>query len=133
FLPRHGSRLAMILVRRNPPMRYRSIAFFVAAGSLAMPALAQTYRTETQTTTTTTRTMTADRPANPVVTKEELNDKYVRVADELETRATKLSAEDYRELARQRTELHRLMRQIDQGQSISADEVDRALGLQYEY
>jgi hypothetical protein len=109
-------------------MKCRSIAFFVAASSLAMPALAQTYRTDTQTTTTTTRTMTTDRPMNPVVSKEELHDKYVRVADQRESRATKLSAEDYRELARQRAEMHRLMRQIDQGQSVSAAEVDQVLG-----
>ena len=107
-------------------MRFRSIAFFVAAGSLAMPVLAQTYRQET--TTTTTRTVTPDRSMNPAVTKDELHDKYVRVADQRESRATKLSAEDYRELARQRAELHRLMRRIDAGQTVSAADVDQALG-----
>jgi ribosome assembly protein YihI (activator of Der GTPase) len=107
-------------------MRLRSIAFFVATSSLAMPVLAQTYRE--QTTTTTTRTVTTDRPMNPAVTKEELKDKYDRVADQRESRATKLSAEDYRELARQRTELHRLMRRIDAGETISASDVDQALG-----
>jgi len=106
-------------------MRYRSIALFVAASSLAMPVLAQTYRTyPTQTTTTTTRTATSD----PTVTKEELEHQYVTVADQRESRATKLSAEDYRELARQRAELHRLMRRIDAGDTVSANEVDRALG-----
>ena len=107
-------------------MRLRSIAFFVATSFLAMPVLAQTYRE--QTTTTTTRTVTTDRPMNPTVTKEELKDKYDRVADQRESRATKLSAEDYRELARQRAELHRLMRQIDAGESVSASEVDQVLG-----
>jgi hypothetical protein len=109
-------------------MKYRSIAFFVAAGSLAMPVLAQTYRDDTTTRTTTTRTVTTDRPMDPAVTKEELHDKYVRVADQRESRATKLSAEDYRELARQRAELHRLMRRIDAGESVSASDVDQALG-----
>ena len=108
-------------------MRYRSIAFFVAASSLAMPALAQTYREDT-TTTTTTRTVVTDRPMNPAVTKTELHDKYVRVADQRESRATKLSAEDYRELARQRAELHQLMRRIDAGETVSASDVDQALG-----
>jgi len=109
-------------------MRYRSIAFFVATGSLALPVLAQTYRQDTTTSTTTTRIVTPDRPMNPAVTKEELKDKYDVVADQRESRATKLSAEDYRQLARQRAELHRLMRQIDAGQPVSASEVDQVLG-----
>jgi hypothetical protein len=107
-------------------MRYRSIACFVAASFVAMPVLAQTYREET--TTTTTRTVVTDRPMDPTITKEELHDKYVRVADQRESRATKLSAEDYRELARQRAELHRLMLQIDAGQPVSASQVDQVLG-----
>ncbi|HXK21895.1 MAG TPA: hypothetical protein VMS55_04365 [Myxococcota bacterium] len=105
-------------------MRCRSIAFFVAASSLAMPVLAQTY--QTRTTTTTTRTV--ERPMDPTVTKDELHDKYATVADQRESRATKLSAEDYRELARQRAELHRLMRRIDAGETVSASDVDQALG-----
>src|SRR5215471_2602886 len=117
--------LRSISHQEESPMRYRSIAFFVAAGSLALPVLAQNY--ERQTTTTTTRTV-VDRSMNPTVTKEELHDKYMRVADQRESRATKLSADDYRELARQRAELHRLMRRIDAGETVSASDVDRALG-----
>lgn len=66
--------------------------------------------------------------ANPSVTTENLRDSYRIAAEQRENRATKLSAEDYRELARQRRALDEAIRQVERGGNVSASEVDRILG-----
>lgn len=121
----------------------------LAAVLLALPAWAQTrYQTEretqmqreeqmrrdTQMQRDTTRDAQMQRDmqsrarANPQVTAEELREKYTASAIRREDRATKLSARDYQELARQREELDDAIDRLERGGSLGAGDVDRIIG-----
>ncbi|HEX5065002.1 MAG TPA: hypothetical protein VFY49_02725 [Myxococcota bacterium] len=117
-------------------MRLRIIGLSLATMLLAVPVWAQT---RSQMEMQRQEQMRRERDmqmrdaqmrthANPSVTTENLRDSYRIAAEQRENRATKLSAEDYRELARQRRALDEAIRQVERGGNVSASEVDRILG-----
>jgi hypothetical protein len=121
-------------------MTRTTIGLAFAAILVALPAFAQTrYQTDRETqmqreeqmrreTTQTQRSMQVPTRANPSVTEENLRDSYRIASEQRENRATKLSAEDYRELARQRRALNEAIRDVERGGNVSASEVDRIIG-----
>ena len=122
-------------------MTRTTIGLAFAAILVALPAFAQTrYQTdrETQmqreeqmrreTQMQTQRSMQVPARANPSVTEENLRDSYRIASEQRENRATKLSAADYQELARQRHALDNAIRDIERGGTVGASDVDRIIG-----
>jgi hypothetical protein len=117
----------------------RTILLAFAAILLALPAWAQTrYQTEREAQmqreeqmrrdTQAQRTMQVPARTNPSITAESLRDSYRISARQREERATKLSAADYQELARQRRQLDDAIRRLERGGNVGAGDVDRILG-----
>ena len=120
-------------------MTRTTIGLVLAAILLAMPAWAQSrYQTERETQmqreeqmrreTQGQRSMQVPTRTNPSVAAESLRDSYRISAQQRESRATKLSAADYRELARQRRDLDDAIRRIERGGNVGAGDVDRIIG-----
>ena len=117
-------------------MSIRTIGLSLATLLLAVPVWAQT---RTQMEMQRQEQMQRERDAqmrdaqmrthvNPSVTTENLRDSYRISAEERENRATKLSAEDYRALARQRRALDDAIRDVERGGNVSESQVDRIIG-----
>lgn len=93
-------------------MMVRTIAFLVGAILLSGPMLASAQTQQDQSAAIDAlkkRQSNVERQRTPV--------------------ATKLSAMDYQRLSRQRARVQALIDRMEAGQSVSPDEIDRALGL----
>jgi 7-keto-8-aminopelargonate synthetase-like enzyme len=121
-------------------MTRTTLGLALAAILLALPAWAQTrYQTEREAQMQREEQMRRDTQqmqrstqvpvrANPSITAESLRDSYRISAQQRESRATKLSAADYRELARQRRQLDDAIRRVERGGNVGAGDVDRIIG-----
>ena len=94
----------------------KTIGLGLTAMLFAAPVLAQsqTYRTQPQ--PQTTRVESERLVGDQRVAVDDLKERYATVADQRETVATKLSAADYQELARQRAQLDTMIRRLEAGQ-----------------
>ena len=103
-------------------MTRTTIGLALAAILLALPAWAQSsYQTQAQRDAARAR-------STPSITAESLRDSYAAAAKQRESRATKLSAADYQELRRQRSQLDDAIRRIERGGNVGAGDVDRIIG-----
>src|SRR4030095_1935645 len=86
-------------------MKGRTIGLSLATLLLALPVFAQSHSQKEMQRQEQMHDAQMRAHANASVTVENLKESYKPAAEQRETRATKLSAEDYRALARQRHEL----------------------------
>jgi hypothetical protein len=119
-------------------MTRTTIGLALAAILLAAPAWAQSrYETERdrqiqqeqmRRDAQMQRAVQTPARVNPSITSESLRDSYRTSAMQREKRATKLSAADYQELARQRRQLDDAIRRLERGGNVGAGDVDRIIG-----